>query len=76
MRQHKRLPSEPTQPREKREKVCADKFQNMACIYFYEDRKITIRIQIKTFVLSYLYFEIKRAFNLKKEQEKELHGGS
>ena len=48
----------------------------MACIYFYEDRKITIRIQIKTFVLSYLYFEIKRAFNLKKEQEKELHGGS
>ena len=46
MRQHKRLPSEPTQPREKRGKVCADKFQNMACIYFYEDRKITIRIQI------------------------------
>ena len=33
----------------------------MACIYIYEEWKITkIRILIKTSVLLYLYFEIKR----------------
>ena len=51
MRQHKLLPVEPTQPREKREKACEHKFQNMAYIYIYEERKITLttRIQIQKY---------------------------
>ena len=35
----------PSEPRERREKACADKFQITVCIYI-EEKKITIRIQI------------------------------
>ena len=71
MRHCKLLPSE---PRERREKVCAEKFQITACIYIIKKVNNNSHLNL-TSVLFYLYFEIRRALDLTKKRKTNYFAG-